>query len=98
MVFSEVTPTVNPKISTLPLIMSSPVDGKAIVYEDDTRQHGHGMEQMLKVGDSENAISVFFDEADFVRDIKYTFQAFDSWEHEERPIEFFTKHNDYPHQ
>ena len=67
------TPTVDPNIPSLPLIMSSPVDGKAVVHEKETRQHGHGMEQMLKVGDAKDAISVFFDEDDFVRDAKYTF-------------------------
>ena len=36
---------------------------------------------MLEVGDSNNAISVFFDEQDYVRDSRYTFQAFDGYEH-----------------
>ena len=73
LIFNDVTPTVDPNIPTLPLIMSSPADGKAIVLDDETRQHGHGMEHMLKVGDAENTIKVFFDEADFVRDSVYTF-------------------------
>ena len=101
LIFNDVTPTVDPMIPTLPLIMSSPLDGKAIVHMEEgkcQRQHGHGMEQFLLIGDADKARKVFFDEADFVRDSQYTFQAFDAYEHESRPIEFFTKHNDYHHQ
>ena len=32
LIFEEVTPTVDPNIPTLPLIMSAPLDGKAVVY------------------------------------------------------------------
>lgn len=36
--------------------------GKAIVFDGDFRQWPHGMEQMIKVGDPEDAINVFLDE------------------------------------
>ena len=45
----------------MPLILSSH-PGKAIVLKNEVRQHGHGMEEMIKLGDEKDAISIFIDE------------------------------------
>ena len=52
---------------------------------------------MIKVGDVKDAISVFFDDEDFVRDSRYTHNAFDGWDPTNRPLQYFTKHSDYGH-
>ena len=44
LVFNEVSPSVDPGLQMLPLVMSSPVDGRAVVMNGEIKQHGHGME------------------------------------------------------
>ena len=99
LVFDEIQPSVDPNTPLIPLVMSKPVDGKTIIVNGRTKQWGHGMEQHLKVGDNpDKALKVFIDDQGFIRDSKYTFQAFDAWEHTRRPMILFPKHCDYPHQ
>lgn len=81
----------------MPLCPSSH-PGKAIVLTEETRQHGHGMEQMVAFGDSEKAVKIFVDDQDHIHNAEKPQQTFDGYEHEERPIEFFTKHLEYAHQ
>ena len=49
----------------MPLVLSSH-PGKAIVLQNNTQQHGHGMEEYIKVGDEKDAISIFVDEDDHI--------------------------------
>lgn len=41
---------------------------------------------MIRVGDAQDAISVFFDDEDFVRDSRYKYWAFDAWDPTKRPL------------
>ena len=66
--------------------MTQPLDGKAITYHEQTNQYGHGQDFVLQIGESKDAIKVHFDDKDFVRDSKYTFNAFDAWDHTNRPL------------
>jgi hypothetical protein len=58
--FDALPPTLAPQ-KIMPLILSSH-PGRAIVLKDAVRQHGHGMEEFIKVGDEKDAISIFVDE------------------------------------
>lgn len=55
------------KLKIMPLCPSSH-PGKGIVLSKETRQHGHGMEQMLTFGDasSSSAVHIFVDEQDHI--------------------------------
>lgn len=50
------------------------------------------------MGKPDKAIRVFLDEDDHLHDYDRPFQTFDSCDHANRAITFFTKHNDYGHQ
>ena len=74
--------------------------GKAVVATHK-RNHGHGMEQHVTFGDSNdpNAISIFA-EGDHIMNAAIPYNTLDGWDHKKRPegCVFFTKHSDYPHQ
>ena len=75
LIFDHVKPTVDPKTEFLSLVMSKPVDGKAITLGEESILKDDGLCQTLKVGDSKDALKVFFDDSDFIRDSKHKFQA-----------------------
>merc|ERR1719329_11341 len=93
--FDALSPTIVPK-KTMPLILSSH-PGKAIVLKNEVIQHSHGMEEMIKLGDEKDAISVFVDEDNHIHNANKHFQTFDGYDHESRDLEFFTKHVEYKH-
>ena len=81
----------------MPLILSSH-PGKAIVLKNETKQHDHGMEEFITLGDEKDAISVFLDEDYHIHNANKHFQTFDGYDHGSRDLEFFTKHFEYEHQ
>ena len=42
LIFDQVKPSVDPNTEFLPLVMTLPVEGKAIVFDEKTNQYGHG--------------------------------------------------------
>lgn len=91
--FDALTPTLLP-LKVMPLILSSH-PGRAIVLKNETKQHGHGMEEFIKVGDQKDAISIFVDEDNHIHNADKHFQTFDGYQHGNRDLEFFTKHVEY---
>ena len=82
----------------MPMILSSH-PGKAVVLKDEVRQHGHGMEEFIKLGDEKDAVSIFVDEDNHIHNADKHFQTFDGYQHKDpRDLEFFTKHAEYGHQ
>lgn len=73
LVFNELIPSVDPELPSIKLEMSSPLPGKGIVWKGDHKQHGHGTEQWITIGDAGEALEIFFDKEHFIRDKKYTF-------------------------
>lgn len=96
LVFDELFPTIEPK-NIMPLILSSH-PGKAIVLKNEVKQHGHGMEEFIRLGEEKDAISIFVDEDNHIHNADKHFQTFDGYEHKSRDLEFFTKHQEYKHQ
>jgi len=95
--FDDLPPTISPMdIRYMPMVLFSH-PGKAIVLTHETRQHGHGMEQMMKVGDEKDAMWVFKDADNHIHNYEVPFQTFDGHDHHQRDLEFFTKHVDYGH-
>jgi hypothetical protein len=94
--FDALTPTLAPE-KTMPMILSSH-PGKAVVLKNEVRQHGHGMEEFIKLGDEKDAISIFVDEDNHIHNADKHNQTFDGYEHDHRDLEFFTKHVEYGHQ
>ena len=62
------------------------------------KQHGHGLEEFLTMGPAALAISVFIDKEGFIHSKDRPSQAFDSYDHYNREVEFFPLHLDYGHQ
>ena len=96
MFFDSLQPTLAPE-KIMPLILSSH-PGRAIVLKKSTRQHGHGMEEFIKVGDEKDAISIFVDDDNHIHNADKQYQTFDGYQHHNRDLEFFTKHVEYAHQ
>lgn len=94
--FTTLPPTLEPKKVMKTILSSHP--GKAIVLKNETTQHGHGMEEFIKLGDEKDAISIFVDEDFHIHNADKHFQTFDGWDHENRDLEFFAKHTEYGHQ
>lgn len=63
-------------LKILPLCPSSH-PGRGIVLTEETRQHGHGMEQMLSFGDESKAVSIFVDDQDHIHNASKPQQTFD---------------------
>ena len=76
--------------------------GKAIVLKNEVKQHDHGMEEFIKLGEEKDAVSIFVDEDNHIYNANKHFKTFDGYEHESRDLEFFTKHpenhSEYEHQ
>ena len=81
----------------MPLILSSH-PGRAIVLKNDVKQHDHGMEEFITLGDEKDAISVFLDEDCHIHNANKHYQTFDGYAHDSRDLEFLTKHVEYGHQ
>lgn len=66
LVFDSLPPTYALKnLKIMPLCPSSH-PGKAVVLTEETRQHGHGMDQMVAFGDAANAVNIFVDDQDHI--------------------------------
>ena len=71
--------------------------GKSIIVTG-TIQEGHGMQQLLGLGDinDDKAVAIFFD-GDDIHDLSNFYSVMDAWCYETRPVIFFTKESTREH-
>ena len=71
--------------------------GKGIVFTGEQRQHGHGLEEMITLGNADDAESIFIDDDGFVHSKSRPSSVFDGYDHTNRDLEFFPMHKEYGH-
>ena len=98
LVFSELVPSYDLGALKTMALKPSSHKGKGVVLSEETRQHGHGMEQMLELGSEDKAIKILVDAHNHFHLADFPSLAFDGYEHESRDLEFFTNHLEYGHQ
>jgi len=95
LIFKDLLPTFHNQKSMKMTLRSHP--GKGVCLTNKNRQHGHGMEEFLTLGDSHNAISIFADNNHHIHLKHGSFQTLDGYDHTKRDLEFFTMHLEYKH-
>ena len=92
----KIIPALAPQ-NVMPLILSSH-PGRAIVLTGTVRQHVHGLEEFIKVGDEKDAISIFVDEDNHIHNADRHNHTFDGYKYAHRDLIFYPKHVELPHQ